>query len=233
MKIAIIGYGAMGKMIEGLARRRGHEISTVIDQESAGAEAETLAGRLGGSQVAIDFSVSDAVKRNAEGCGLAGVPLVEGTTGWADDIDAVRKAIESNNGAFVYGANFSIGVNLFYRVVENAAELFSKFGDYEAFIEERHHSRKVDAPSGTALKLLSIVKSHVERNPSVASTRAGNNPGTHVVGFDGEFDQISLKHTARSREGFAAGAVAAAEWIRGKQGFWEFPEVIEEILKGT
>ena len=230
MKIAIIGYGAMGKMIEGLARKRGHEISAVIDQESADADADVLTGRLAGADVAIDFSVSKAVQRNAEACVAAGVPLVEGTTGWLEELEKVRSAVETGNGAFVYGANFSIGVNLFYRIVDNAAQLFSKFGDYEVFIEERHHSRKLDAPSGTALKLRSIVREHITGDFSVASTRAGNIPGTHIVGFDGTFDQISLEHTARSREGFASGTIAAAEWIVGKNGFWEFPEVIGEIL---
>ncbi len=230
MKIAIIGYGAMGKMIEGLARKRGHEVTAVIDEESAGTEADALAGRLAGAEVAIDFSVASAVLRNTEACMAAGVPLVEGTTGWHQELGEVRSAVEFGGGAFVYGANFSIGVNLFYRIVDNAAALFSKFADYEVFIEERHHSRKLDAPSGTALKLKSIVGEYTKAGFSVASTRAGNIPGTHIVGFDGTFDQISLEHTARSREGFASGAIAAGEWIVGKKGFWEFPEVIGEIL---
>lgn len=230
MKIAIIGYGAMGRLIERLARERKHEVCAVIDAEASSASAEDTATRLAGADVAIDFSVKTAVLRNAKACALAGVPLVEGTTGWLSSIGEVRGVILENKGAFVFGANFSIGVNLFYRIVNDASKLISSFEDYEAFIEERHHSRKVDAPSGTALKLKSIVEDHIEPGFSVASTRAGNIPGTHVVGFDGPFDQISLQHTARSREGFASGAISAAEWIVGKTGFWEFPEVIEEII---
>ncbi len=232
MKITIIGYGAMGKLIESLAVSRGHEVGAVIDEESAGATAEELAARLDGSDAAIDFSVAGAVRRNAEACAIAGVPLVEGTTGWQEELEDVRALVTEREGAFVYGANFSIGVNLFYRIVERASELFSNFSDYEVFLEERHHSRKVDAPSGTALKLKSIVERHIAEGFSIASTRAGNIPGTHMVGFDGTADQITLTHTARSREGFAAGAISAAEWTEGKTGFWEFTEVIDEILRG-
>nr|HQU83012.1 dihydrodipicolinate reductase C-terminal domain-containing protein [Pyrinomonadaceae bacterium] len=133
--------------------------------------------------------------------------------------------------AFVFGANFSVGVNLFYRITDFASELFAKFEDYETFIEERHHSRKKDAPSGTALKLKDIVSQHITKDFSVAATRAGNIPGTHIVGFDGNADTIELTHTARSREGFASGAILAAEWIVGKKGFWEFTEVMDEIIK--
>ncbi|QQS40963.1 MAG: dihydrodipicolinate reductase [Acidobacteriota bacterium] len=230
MRIAIIGYGAMGKIIERLARERKHEICAVIDEESHRSKAEDLSNRLNGADAAIDFSVKEAVKRNAEACALHGVPLVEGTTGWLGDLDAVRAIVTEKNAAFVYGANFSIGVNLFYRIVGRAAEMISSFEDYEAFIEERHHSRKVDAPSGTALKLKSIVEEYIEPGFSISSTRAGNIPGTHIVGFDGTYDQIRLEHTARSREGFASGAISAAEWIVGKTGFWEFPEVIDEII---
>lgn len=230
MRIAIIGYGAMGKIIERLARERKHEVCAVIDEESYRSNAGELSKRLNGADAAIDFSVKEAVKRNAEACAVAGVPLVEGTTGWLGELDEVRAIVEENQAAFVYGANFSIGVNLFYRIVDRAAKLVASFEDYEAFIEERHHSRKVDAPSGTALKLRSIVEEHIEPGFSVASTRAGNIPGTHIVGFDGMYDQIRLEHTARSREGFASGALSAAEWIVGKTGFWEFPEVIDEII---
>ena len=161
---------------------------------------------------------------------MANVPLVEGTTGWNAELENIRKIIAENNGAFVYGANFSIGVNLFYRIVDFAAELFSKFEDYEAFIEEQHHSRKKDAPSGTALKLKSIIAEHITKEFSVASTRAGNIPGTHRVGFDSAADQILLEHFARSREGFASGALLAAKWIVGKKGVFEFAEVMDKVL---
>ena len=132
----------------------------------------------------------------------------------------------------VFGANFSIGVNLFYRIADFAAQLFAKFPEYEAFIEEQHHSRKKDAPSGTALKIKEVVSKHVEVG-DVASTRAGNIPGTHHVGFDGPADQILLEHLARSREGFAIGALMAAKWIVGKKGVYEFSDVLDEILKDS
>ncbi len=230
MKIALIGYGAMGKLIERLAVEKGHEIAAVIDDSVAGLSAEELGEKLKGADVAIDFTVASAVRRNVEACVVAGVPLVEGTTGWHDERHEIEHLVRESIGAMVFGANFSIGVNLFYRITNFAAELFAKFPEYEAFIEEQHHSRKKDAPSGTALKLKDIVAEHISSDFSVSATRAGNIPGTHRVGFDGPADQILLEHTARSREGFAFGAIMAAEWIVGKTGFFEFTEVVGEII---
>ena len=231
MKIALIGYGAMGKLIRTLAENKNHEITVVIDEADANLSAEELAEKFTGVDAAIDFSSAEAVKRNVAACLSAKVALVEGTTGWNAEKDAIKSLVEQSNGAFVFGANFSVGVNLFYRITDYAAELFAKFDDYEAFIEERHHSRKKDAPSGTALKLKDIVAKHIENNFSVSSSRAGNIPGTHIVGFDGNADTIELIHTARSREGFASGAILAAEWIVGRKGFYEFTDVMNEILK--
>ncbi|CAN5467989.1 4-hydroxy-tetrahydrodipicolinate reductase [soil metagenome] len=231
MKIALIGYGAMGKLIETLAENKNHEIAAVIDESDAQLSTTELAAKLKGADVAIDFSIAKAVKRNVEACLAAQIPLVEGTTGWNNENENIKKSVEENGGAFVFGANFSIGVNLFYRIADFAAELFSKFEDYEAFIEEQHHSRKLDATSGTALKLKEIVAEYIKDDFSVSSTRAGNIPGTHRVGFDGNADQILLEHFARSREGFASGAILAAEWIVGKKGFWEFTDLMGEILK--
>jgi 4-hydroxy-tetrahydrodipicolinate reductase len=231
MKIALIGHGAMGKLIERLAEEKGHEIAVVIDDGDAGLSVDELTVKLGGADVAIDFTVADAVLRNVEACVAACVPIVEGTTGWHEQRDEIEKIVREGNGAFVFGANFSIGVNLFYRVVAHAAELIAKFPEYEAFIEEQHHSRKKDAPSGTALKLKDIVAEHIKKDFSVSSTRAGKIPGTHRVGFDGPANQLLLEHTARSREGFAIGALMAAEWIVGKTGFYEFGDVMDEILK--
>jgi len=229
MKIALIGHGAMGKLIERLAAEQGHEIAAVVDDGNAAIAAADLAAKLTGADVAIDFTVAPAVRRNVEGCVAAGVPLVEGTTGWNADRDEIERIVRDGNGSMVFGANFSIGVNLFYRIADHAAELIAKFPEYEAFIEEQHHSRKKDAPSGTALKLKEVVSKHVDVG-DVAATRAGNIPGTHTVGFDGPADQITLKHVARSREGFAIGAIMAAEWIVGKTGFYKFSEIIEEMI---
>jgi 4-hydroxy-tetrahydrodipicolinate reductase len=230
MKIALIGYGAMGKFIHTLAKEKGYEVTVVIHESDAGLSAADLSERLSSVDVAIDFSTSAAVRRNVEACVLAGVPLVEGTTGWNALQEELERIVEDGKGAFVFGANFSIGVNLFYRIVDLAAKLLARFPEYEAFIEEQHHSRKKDAPSGTALKLKDIVAGHIAREFSVSATRAGNIPGTHRVGFDGTADQILLEHTARSREGFASGAILAAEWIVGKKGFYEFTDVMDEIL---
>ena len=227
MKIALIGYGKMGRLIETLALEKGDEIAARIDETNA----VNLVEQLKLADAAIDFSTAEAVKANVEACLQANVPLVEGTTGWNDEKEEIEKLIREKNGAFVFSANFSIGVNLFYRITDFAAELFAKFSDYEAFIEEQHHSRKKDAPSGTALKLKEIVAAHIEKDFSVSATRAGNIPGTHRVGFDGSADQILLEHFARSREGFASGALLAAHWIVGKRGFYEFTDVMDEIIE--
>ena len=230
MQIALIGYGAMGRLVHHLAEKKEHEIVAIIHQSDAGSTSAQLAEKIRDADAAIDFSVPDAVPTNVEACLSAGVPLVEGTTGWNARTDEVRELVEARGGSLVYGANFSIGVNLFYRIVGNAAALLSRFNEYEPFIEEQHHSRKKDAPSGTAVKLKSIVEQHFTKDFSVSATRAGNIPGTHRVGFDGAADQILLEHTARSREGFASGALLAAEWIVDKKGFFEFSSVIDEIL---
>jgi len=229
MKLALIGYGAMGKLIRMLAEEKGYEIAAIVAEADRTETASVLAERVSGADVAIDFTTAEAVRRNVDASMLAGVPLVEGTTGWNAERKEIEEIVRGAEGAFVFGANFSIGVNLFYRVADFSAELFAKFPGYEAFIEEQHHSRKKDAPSGTALKLKEIVSRHIEDDFGVSSTRAGNIPGTHRVGFDGPADQILLEHTARSREGFAAGALLAAEWILGKKGFYEFTDVIDEV----
>ncbi|MBL8183026.1 MAG: dihydrodipicolinate reductase [Blastocatellia bacterium] len=227
MKLALIGCGAMGRIIERLALAKGHEVSVVIDEADSGLASNELAAKLSGSDVAIDFTVAAAVKRNVAACVSAGVPIVVGTTGWLEDRAEIENIVAEGRGSLVFGANFSIGVNLFYKVAEYAAGLFAKFPEYEVFIEEQHHSRKLDSPSGTALKLKDVVSKHVKVG-DIAATRAGNIPGTHRLGFDGPADQILLEHTARSREGFASGAILAAEWIAGKQGFYEFTEILSE-----
>lgn len=230
MKIALIGYGAMGKLIDQLAVEKRIKVPVVIDGKDGDLTASELAEKLAGVHAAIDFTISSAISRNVEACMLAGIPLIEGTTGWNEQRSEIERIVADANGAMVFGANFSIGVNLFYRVADFAAELFAKFPEYEAFVEEQHHSRKKDAPSGTALKLKEVVSKHVDIG-DIAATRAGNNPGTHRLGFDGPADQILIEHTARSREGFALGALMAAEWIVGKTGFFEFSDVTDEICQ--
>lgn len=230
MKIALIGYGRMGKLIETLALNKEHEIVVIIDSSQVNLTADELAEKVGVADVAIDFSIAEAVKKNVKACCLADVSVVEGTTGWNYQFEEVKQFVDKNNGSFIFGANFSPGMGLFYRIVNYASELFSKFSDYEFFIEEQHHSRKVDATSGTALKLKSIVATHIDKDISMAATRAGNIPGTHRVGVDGNSEQILLEHLARSRESFALGAILAADWIIDKKGFWEFTDVLDEII---
>jgi 4-hydroxy-tetrahydrodipicolinate reductase len=228
MRIALFGHGAMGRLVEERARGEGHEIALVLTSRDA--VREDLVKELRGLDAAIDFSVASAVVQNANLCARAGVSLVIGTTGWREDEENVRRLFEEHEGALVYGANFSIGVNLFYRVVERAAELFKGFDAYSPFIEEAHHARKRDAPSGTALKLREQLAARYKSDIPVASTRAGYIPGTHRVGFDSAADQVLLVHTARSREGFAAGALAAARWIQNRRGVYEFTQMIDEML---
>src|SRR5260370_31861405 len=231
VKLALIGYGAMGQLVGKLASEQGHEVVLTLDIEAADRGVEDLADALRAADVAIDFSVADTVPRNAEACARAGVPLVVGTTGWQTRVSEVRRLVTDHDGALIYGANFSVGVQVFYRIAARAAELFRGLESYDAFIEEAHHKRKRDAPSGTAVQLREIVAARLGREVPVASTRAGYIPGTHRLGFDSVADQITLTHTARSREGFAAGALVAARWIAGRKGVYEFSAVFDEIIK--
>ncbi|PYO99301.1 MAG: dihydrodipicolinate reductase [Gemmatimonadetes bacterium] len=231
MKIALFGHGTMGRVLEESARAAGHEIGVVFTSANVGDAVRLLPGHT----VAIDFSVPGAVPAHVEAAAAAGVPLVEGTTGWQGDEVRVRKVVEGRGGALVYGANFSIGVNLFYRIVTSAAELFRGVAAYDPFIEEAHHARKRDAPSGTALALQTILSRALGRKEQgtsvpIASTRAGQIPGTHRVGFDSAADQILLTHTARSRAGLSAGALLAAHWIVGRRGMYAFADVLDDIL---
>ena len=220
----------MGQLVAAGARKGGDEIGVVLTSKAADLPVDQLAEKLGGHDVAIDFSIGDAVIKNVEACALAHVALVEGTTGWKQHEATAKQIMTEHSGTMVYGANFSIGVNLFYRIVKSAAALFSAVEGYAPFIEEAHHNRKRDAPSGTALKLRDIMSEHLGPDIPTSSTRAGYIPGTHRVGFDSEADQILLTHTARSRQGFANGALLAAHWIVGRTGVFEFSEVIEEII---
>lgn len=230
MKIALIGCGSMGKVVKELAREKGHQIETVFSSSEANLSAEQLAERLQNVEVVIDFSVAEAVRRNVIACLKAKVPLVEGTTGWLHELEDIRNLVQKTDGALVYGANFSIGVNLFYKIIDFASRLIANFPEYDVFIEERHHKRKKDAPSGTALKIKQIIDKNLKRETVIGSTRAGAIPGTHTVGFDSQADTIELIHSARSREGFALGAIFAAEWIRNRKGFYEFPQIIESLI---
>jgi 4-hydroxy-tetrahydrodipicolinate reductase len=232
LKIALIGCGAMGQLVASLARKAGDEIGYVVTSANTNQTIDEFAQRLRGHDAAIDFSLSGAVLKNIEACAIAEVPLVEGTTGWSQHEQA-RNLINDYNGALVYGANFSVGMNIFYRIVKNAAECFAQIEEYAPFIEEAHHARKRDAPSGTALRLGELMREKFQRDIPVSSTRAGYIPGTHRVGFDSEADQVLLTHAARSRQGFASGALLAARWIVGRKGVFEFGEVLDEIVNNV
>src|ERR1700741_993236 len=225
MKIALIGFGVMGQLVAAEAKKAGDEVGAVFTSKEA-----VLTEKLAGHDVAIDSSFGEAVLKNIEACARAKVALVEGTTGWKQQEPTARELINEHSGAMVYGANFSIGVNVFYRIAKHAAALFAAVDGYAPFIEEAHHSRKRDAPSGTALKLQELMSEYLGPDIPTSSTRAGNIPGTHRVGFDSEADQVLLTHTARSRQGFASGALLAAHWIAGRTGVFEFGDVISEII---
>ena len=220
----------MGQLVEKLASERNHEVVLALDQSDAARPTEDLSAELSQCEVAIDFSIAAAVPRNIELCMLAGIPLVEGTTGWPINHNELARTVEESDGALIYGANFSIGAQLFFRIAGRAAELFQNLESYDVFIEEAHHKRKADAPSGTAIKLGDIVANHLGRDVPITSTRAGHIPGTHRVGFDSPADHITLEHVARSREGFAEGALMAAQWIVDRKGLYEFSDAFDEIL---
>jgi 4-hydroxy-tetrahydrodipicolinate reductase len=226
-RLAIIGYGKMGKLVEHLAPEYGFEVALKLDIENnANFEGLTPENFLD-IDAAVDFSNPHACVRNAEAVAALGVNLVIGTTGWHEQIDAVRAAVERNGTGAVWSPNFSIGVNVFMRVVAEAARLLAEQPEYGAWAWEIHHSTKKDSPSGTLHKLAhGMRKAGYERTIDVASNRAGAHPGTHEIGFDSPADTITLRHSARSREGFARGALKAAKWIIGKKGFHEFSEIV-------
>ena len=234
MKIAILGYGKMGRMVEEIALREGMEVGPKLDvadnADGVGITKESMAG----VDVAIEFSQPSAVLANIEAAAKAGVSLVIGTTGWSDRQAQVEKMVDSSGIGLIHGANFSVGMNLFFEIVENAATLVGKISQYDPFLSEEHHNAKKDAPSGTALNLLEVMKPHLmNQNPSVACIRAGSIPGTHVIGFDSPADTILLEHRARSRQGFAEGAVLAARWIAGKKGMYDFRQIFRELVSGS
>lgn len=222
-KLAIIGYGKMGQMIDQLAPEYGFEVQARIDVNDDFAKAV-------GSDVAIEFTMPDSVIANLEKLAKAGVPMVVGTTGWLKDMDRVRAVIEKYNSLMVWSPNFSIGVNVFSRLVREAARLLADQPEYGAWAWEIHHDTKKDAPSGTLIKLVEEMKAGGYKHAiDTASSRAGRHPGTHEVGFDSAADTITLRHVARSREGFARGALKAAQWIvtnRNKRGVFEFSDIL-------
>jgi 4-hydroxy-tetrahydrodipicolinate reductase len=229
MRIAIVGYGKMGRMIERIALARGHEISARLDVDNNPGGAGLTPENLTGIDLALEFSTPETAVENIRRLVSLHVPVVVGTTGWYSRLDEVEALVAKESGALVYGANFSIGMNIFFKITRQAAALFARYREYDPYLLEHHHQFKKDAPSGTALVIAGLLReSYLDKTPEAVSVRAGYAPGTHEVGFDSEADAVTLTHTARSREGFAAGAVVAAELIIGKRGVYEFSELLFE-----
>lgn len=247
MKIAIIGYGKMGHAVAQVAGDQGIEIASTIDPVNAAATHKSITeASLAGADVAVDFSEPGSALSNIRKVSKLGANMVVGTTGWYGDLAEARRSVKRSGTGLVYGPNFSIGVSLFFRLVQNASAMMNRFPSYDPFVYEIHHRQKLDSPSGTAKQLGDLMVRSIGRKKGLAvdrvdgarispdllhvvSVRAGNTPGTHVVGFDGEYDTIELKHTARSRAGFAEGAIAAARWVDGRKGFFTFDEVVSEL----
>jgi 4-hydroxy-tetrahydrodipicolinate reductase len=227
MNLAIVGYGKMGRLIEQLAPGYGFAVGLKLDEFNNTNFEGITPGNFKGIDVAIDFSIPSAAVENIERIAALGVNMVEGTTGWLDQLDRVRSAVQKGGIGLVWSPNYSVGMNVFFRLVEDAARLLKNEADYGAWGWEIHHSTKKDAPSGTLLKLIEEMKKAGYARPvSVSSNRAGAHPGTHEIGFDSSADTLTLRHSARSREGFARGALKAAQWVVGKRGFYEFSEVL-------
>jgi 4-hydroxy-tetrahydrodipicolinate reductase len=231
MNIALIGYGKMGKLIEQLAPG---QVRLKLDEFNNAAFEGITPENFRGIDVAIDFSIPGAAVENIERISALGVNIVVGTTGWFDHLDHVRSVIEKNGTGLVWSPNFSIGINAFFRIVTEAARLVANESAYEAWAYEIHHSAKKDAPSGTLWKLVEeMKKAGYSRKIDTSSNRAGAHPGTHEIGFDSAADTITLRHVARSREGFAQGALRAAQWLVGKKGFYEFSDIVFNEGGGT
>jgi len=227
MNLAIIGYGKMGHMIEALAPSAGFTVCARVNSKSNPNGAALTKESLNGAQVAIEFTQPSTATANIERLAAAGVNIVCGTTGWHAELPRVRAAIEAAKVSLVWSRNFSVGVNIFTRVVNEAARLLEAQPDFGAWAWEIHHSEKKDAPSGTLLQLVEgIHRSGYTRPISVSSSRAGSHPGAHEIGFDSQSDTITLRHTARNREGFARGALLAAKWAMGRRGVYEFSDVL-------
>lgn len=245
MKIALIGYGKMGKMIESIALDRGHEIVLIIDQANAKDLNEENLNKV---DVAIEFSTPASVLENINTCIQTKTPLIVGTTGWYGHLQKVKDDCLANNATVMYGSNYSVGVNIFFQINQHVAKMMNKFSDqYDVGMEEIHHIHKLDSPSGTAITLAediinefdqkkewvdmkaneNIVTLHPPEHLIIESYREGEVPGTHAVIYDSDVDRIELKHVAHGRQGFALGAVLAAEWLADKKGFYSVKEMYD------
>lgn len=230
MKIALLGYGRMGQAIEQIAINRGHDIVIKTSKDSG--------YNIKDADVAIDFSIPNAAFNNISNCLNNNVPVISGTTGWLDKYNDAVSLCEKNKGAFIYASNFSLGVNIFFELNEILAKMMTKLEDYKVDIEEIHHTKKLDAPSGTAITLAEgVIKNHsqysnwklderTENTLPITAKRIPDVPGTHIITYKSDIDTIKIEHEAHSRQGFALGAVIAAEWIIGKTGVFTMKDVL-------
>lgn len=240
MNIALIGYGKMGRTIERLALAEGHQIVLKVDANNA---QDWSADQLATTDVAIEFSRPDAAYDNIMTCLKAGVPVVSGTTAWLDRYEAVADWCRANNGAFFYASNFSVGVNIFFELNKHLARLMQAQPSYNIALEEIHHTQKLDAPSGTAVTLAEGILERINRLERyelqtdlqaqisdkvipIQAQRIGNTPGTHVVAYHSSIDSLEIKHTAHGREGFASGALMAAQWLQNKTGVFGMSDLL-------
>lgn len=240
MKIAIIGYGKMGKIIERIARERGHEIVSIIDVDN---HADMTGDKFRSAQVAIEFTTPATAASNCSQAMAQGVKVVSGTTGWASRMGELKTRCEAGEGTLMWSSNFSLGVNLFFAINRYVTALMSRFSQYAPSMEEIHHIHKLDHPSGTAITLAEQI---INLDPSVnvwteadnaapdqlkiAHRREGEVPGTHIIHWDSPVDTITIEHCAKSREGFALGAVIAAEWIENRTGFFTMDQMMRSII---
>jgi 4-hydroxy-tetrahydrodipicolinate reductase len=232
--LAIVGYGKMGRLIEQLAPEYGFDVRGKFDSKNNTGGAGLTRKAMGGVDVAIEFSTPDAAAKNIQQLAAAGVNTAVGTTGWLEHLPVARQAVMQSGTGLVWAPNFSVGVNLFLQAVAYTAALFASQQEYGAWGWEIHHAAKKDAPSGTLRKLAEEMRAGgYVRAIELSSNRAGAHPGTHEIGFDSVADTITLRHTARSRDGFARGALRAARWVAGKKGLFEFREILGELDEGA
>lgn len=232
INIALLGYGKMGQLIETISTDHNINVVTHFDENCLLKDNTDNRNLLKDTNIFVDFTTPSAVLQNVRLAAAMKKNMVIGTTGWQDSLSEVEKIVKNHDIGVVYGSNFSLGVNLLYKISEYACRLFSAFENYDPYIEESHHKMKKDAPSGTALVIKDLVQKHYpDQDLPVSSTRAGYIPGIHSLNFDSVVDSIKITHTARSRMGLAEGAIMAVKWIQGKKGIFAFQDVLDEIIR--
>ncbi len=222
MKICIIGYGKMGKMVEKIAMSKGHSINQIIDSPNDEID--------GNADVAIIFSTPESAVPNIIKCFEKKLPVVCGTTGWLNDIEKIKKYCETNNSTFLFSPNFSLGVNLFFKINNSVSKIMRNSDEFDLRISEVHHTSKIDSPSGTALKIKKDIDSILNKDVQIESKRIGSNNGTHEVIYESFSDLIKISHTAKNRDSFALGSIVCAQWIISQNGFFEMDDFLNDFL---